>query len=65
MNPGNGIETTSTERQPRWALRPFKLMNPGNGIETNEKAADPDAPAGFQINESRQRDWNATRLKWR
>ncbi len=59
MNPGNGIETVDGKSEVYWLL-PFKLMNPGNGIETRKDTTFLLPQQRFQINESRQRDWNLT-----
>ncbi len=58
MNPGNGIETLLFSLNSQEIASPFNLMNPGNGIETINEDLDETTEVYFQLNESRQRDWN-------
>ncbi len=58
MNPGNGIETAQLLGKFN-QLVAFNLMNPGNGIETQSWTGYKSL-SDFQLNESRQRDWNIT-----
>ena len=62
MNPGNGIETVDSQHLPASPIDHFLLMNPGNGIETAIPRLSRHRGQLFPINESRQRDWNMSRL---
>ena len=63
MNPAIGIETRKAILLQE--LPPFKLMNPAIGIETLHDTSSGERRRCFQINESRDRDWNLRkRFSW-